>query len=99
MLFLVYGEEAFLFAVVFLALLQPQKQLRAPGWNVVGTLILEGAIKNSLKALFFVRASTCYRCPDKAKYNWVYGLLCLLTLCDQHKKEKWEKGMVCLFLC
>lgn len=25
--------------------------------------------KNSLKALFYVRASTCYRCPAKAKYN------------------------------
>lgn len=48
MLFLVYGEEAFLFAVVFLALLQPQKQLRAPGWNAVGTLIPEGAIKETV---------------------------------------------------
>lgn len=37
--------------------------------------------------------------PCQGKIQLVYGLLCLLTLRDQHKKEKWEEGMVCLFLC
>lgn len=54
--------------------------------------------KTSQKALFYVRGSTCYRCPAKSKYKGVYGLVCLLTLCDQDKKQKWEEGMVCLFL-
>lgn len=76
----------------------PEAAKTAPGWNVVGTLILERAIKTSLKALFYVRANTCYRCPAKSKYNQVYGLVCLLTLCDQDKKEKWEEGMVALIL-